>query len=222
MRKAVWRAAEELLGLELGALREDLAVGPVADPGAGHAALRLADDAELALLLERREGCVRGRLPRVGEDPRLTAVEGHGVGLAAAIHLDVESLGQGVDDGCADAVQAAGRGVRTAAELPAGVELGEDDLDTGEAGLRLDVHRDTTRVVAHLDALIGVEDDLDLIAVPAEGLVDGVVDDLPEAVHEATRVGGTDVHARSLAHRLEDLRGRRDALRSSRCSRFPA
>jgi hypothetical protein len=48
-----------------------------------------------------------------------------------------------------------------------------------------------------------VQDDLDLVTVPAECLVDRVVDDLPEAVHEAPRVRRSDVHAGSLAHRLE-------------------
>ena len=43
------------------------------------------------------------------------------------------------------------------------------------------------------------------VAVPAERLVDGVVDDLPEAVHEPARVGRADVHAGALADRLESL-----------------
>ena len=42
-------------------------------------------------------------------------------------------------------------------------------------------------------------------AVPGEGLVDGVVDDLPQAVHEAAGVGGADVHARPLAHGLQSF-----------------
>ena len=46
-------APEQLVGLELGALREDLAVGPVADARAGDALGDLADDAQLAAHLER-------------------------------------------------------------------------------------------------------------------------------------------------------------------------
>ena len=38
-----------------------------------------------------------------------------------------------------------------------------------------------------------------------ERLVDAVVDDLPQALHETAGVGGADVHARALAHRLEPL-----------------
>ena len=59
--------------------------------------------------------------------------------------------------------------------------------------------------VAHLDAVVGVQDHVDLGAVAAERLVDRVVDDLPQAVHEAAGVGRADVHAGALAHRLEAL-----------------
>src|SRR5690606_32335368 len=110
-----------------------------------------------------------------------------------------------VDDARADAVQAAGGGVGATAELPACVELGVDDLDAGEAGAGLDVHRNTAASVAHLDGVVGVEDHRDRLAVSAERLVDGVVEDLPEAVHEAPGVGGADVHAGTLAHGLEAL-----------------
>ena len=102
-------------------------------------------------------------------------------------------------------MQAAGGRVGAAAELAAGVQLGEDHLDAGEAGAGLDVDRDAAAVVLDLDRPVVVEGDVDVVAVPGERLVDGVVDDLPEAVHEAAGVGGADVHARALADRLEAL-----------------
>ena len=158
-------------------------------------------DPQLGVRLERRERRVDG--DAVGEHAGLAAMERHRPGLAAAVDLDVESLRQGVDDGCADAVQSARGGVRAAAELAAGVQLREDDLDAGEAGAGLDVDRDAARPVAHLDAAVGVQHDVDARAVAAEGLVDGVVDDLPQAVHEAAGVGRADVHSRAFADRLE-------------------
>ena len=52
--------------------------------------------------------------------------------VAVAAHLDVQRLRQRVDDRCADAVQAAGDLVAAAvAELAAGVQDGQDDLDRG-------------------------------------------------------------------------------------------
>ena len=102
-------------------------------------------------------------------------------------------------------MQAAGRDVRAAAELAAGVQLRGDDLDTGQAGARLLVGGDSATVVVDLDRAVGVEQHLDTVRRAGQRLVDTVVDDLPHAVHEAAGVGGPDVHARPLAHRLQAL-----------------
>jgi hypothetical protein len=85
------------------------------------------------------------------------------------------------------------------------VQLGEHHLDTTELGLRLDVDRDTACLVAHLDRAVLVQHDVDPVAVAGQSLVDGVVDDLPQAVHQAAAVGGPDVHTGPLAHRLQTL-----------------
>ena len=105
----------------------------------------------------------------------------------------------------ADAVQAAGGDVGAAAELAAGVQLGGDHLDAGQAGLGLLVGGDAAAVVVDLDRVVGVQGDLDPVRGAGQRLVDAVVDDLPEAVHQAAGVGGADVHARALADRLEAL-----------------
>jgi len=118
-------------------------------------------------------------------------------------------------------VQAAGGAVRAAAELAAGVEPRVDELDPGQAGPGLDVHRDPAAVVPDLDGAVGVQLDLDARAVAAEGLVDGVVDDLPQAVHETAAVRGADVHPRPLADGLQavehrEMTGRVPRLRANR------
>ena len=201
-------ARDQLVVREDGRLGEDLPVRPVPHARPGPGAGDLADDRELGPGDERLERVVRTDAVAVVEDAGLAAVERHAVRATAAVDLDVEARRQRVDDGRADAVQTAGRPVRAAAELAAGVQLGEHDLDAGQAGLRLDVHRDAAAVVAHLDGGVGVQHDLDPVAVAAERLVDRVVDDLPQAVHEAAAVGGADVHAGALAHRLEPFEHR--------------
>ena len=71
---------------------------------------------------------VASPLLQVGQ--RLAALVGLGPDVAVAADLDVEALGQRVDDRDADAVQAAGDLVAAAvAELAAGVQDGEHDLD---------------------------------------------------------------------------------------------
>ena len=123
-------------------------------------------------------------------------------------------LGKRVDDRDADAVEAAGDLVAPAlAELAAGVKDGQDDLGRGALLLGVLVDRDAAAVVDHGDRLVGVDRDLDVVAVAGQRLVDGVVDDLVDDVMEAAGPGRADVHARALAHRIEptedrDLAGR--------------
>src|SRR5690606_306170 len=121
-----------------------------------------------------------------------------------AVDLDVQPLRERVDDRGADAVQTTGGRVGAAAELAARVQLGEDDLDAGQpcGGV---VDRDAARDVADLDRGVGVQDHLDAVAVAFERLVDRVVDDLPQAVHETAGVCRPDVHAGPLAYRLQAL-----------------
>jgi hypothetical protein len=102
-------------------------------------------------------------------------------------------------------VQTAGGVVGATAELPAGVQLGEDDLDAREPGAGLDVDRDAAAVVVDLGRPVRVQRHLDAVGDALQGLVDAVVDDLPQAVHQAAGVGGPDVHARALAHGLQPL-----------------
>jgi hypothetical protein len=135
-------------------------------------------------------------------------VERHGVGLAIAVNLDVEALGEGVDDRGTHPMETTGCCVRAGAELAAGVQFCEDDLDPAETGLWFDVHGNTAGAVVHLDGIISVEDDADLITVTAERLIHRVVNDLPEAVHESPGIRGTDVHAGPLTDRFEAFENR--------------
>ncbi len=190
---------DELLIGELGALDEDLRIGPVAHTRTG---LGLGHLADLAQLVGGRELGV-GTL--TGEHTRDAATEGHRPGRAALVDLDIEPRRQRIDHRRADAVEAAGRDVGATAELPACVQLGVDDLDAGEAGLLLDVDRHAATVVLDLDGSVVVQGDPDVGAVARQCLVDGVVDDLPEAVHETASVGRADVHAGAFADGLQPL-----------------
>jgi hypothetical protein len=84
------------------------------------------------------------------------------------------------------------------------VQLGEHDLER-RAALVLGVDGDAPTVVGDLDRAVAVEGDLDAVRVAAGGLVDGVVDELPQQVRQAVGAGAADVHAGALADRLEAL-----------------
>ena len=179
-------------GDELDALGgEDRGIGPERDRGAGLAATRrcVADDEHLAL-----RHAALGVL--------LTVV------LAVAVDLDDQPFGQGVDDGDADAVEAAGHLVAVATELAAGVQHGEHDLGGALAlvlARRERVDRDAPAVVVDLASAVGEQGDADAGAVARHRLVDGVVDDFPDQVMEPGQAGRADVHAWPFADRVEAL-----------------
>jgi hypothetical protein len=102
--------------------------------------------------------------------------------------------------------EAAGHLVAAAvAELAAGVEHREDDL---ERRLVLLLHlrdRDATAIVDDGDRRVGMDRDHDVVAMARECLVDRVVDHFPHEVVQAAGAGGSDVHAGPLADRLQTL-----------------
>ena len=126
--------------------------------------------------------------------------------LAVAPDPKLQLARQRVDDGDADAVQAAGNLVGVLVEFSAGVQLGHDDLGRGNAFALVNVDRNAAAVVAHRHRAVGVEDDFDGGGVARERFVDGVVDDLVDHVVQAgTVIGVADIHARPLAHGVEPL-----------------
>ena len=105
-------------------------------------------------------------------------------------------------------MEAARHLVALAAELAAGVEDGEDHLGralslVGTGRVRVD--RDATAVVVHLAAAVGQQGDPHPGAEARHGLVDGVVDDLPDQVVQPREPGGPDVHAGTLSDGIEAL-----------------
>ena len=131
------------------------------------------------------------------------ALEADAVDLAVAHDFGVEPVGKGVDALGADAVEAAGIFVGALAELAAGVEVGEHEFDGGHAEFRVHVHRDAAAVVGDGNRAIDVDGDLDAAAIAGEVLVDGVVENLENAVVEAALVGVADIHAGALADGLK-------------------
>ena len=120
--------------------------------------------------------------------------------------LDREPLGQGVDDGRADAVQAAGDLIAAAAEFAARMQDRIDDLERGAAGLGLNVHGDAAAVIGDGDGVAGVDRHGDVGAVAREGLVDGVVHDLIDEMVQAAGGCRADIHARTFPDGLQPLK----------------
>jgi hypothetical protein len=115
-------------------------------------------------------------------------------------------LGQRVDDGHPDAVQAAGDLVAaTLAELSAGVQDGENDLDSRALFLLHDRDRDAAAVVTDGDGVVRVDRDRDVVAVTRERLVNRVINNLVDEVVESPLARRPDVHAGAASNCLESL-----------------
>ncbi len=132
------------------------------------------------------------------------------VHLAATPDRQPQPFGQCIDARHADAVQPARHLVAVLVELAAGVQLGQRDL--GGRALRLvlvvefDAGWNAAAVVDDRDRVVGVDRDDDVVAMPGKRLVDRVVDHLEHhVVQPGAVVRIADVHARTLAHRLQSL-----------------
>ncbi len=90
-------------------------------------------------------------------------------------------------------------------ELPAGVQLGQDDRQRRHALFGHHVHRNPRSVVRDGHRVIRVDDDFDKVVSPRECFVDRVIDDLVDKVMESARTGRADVHPRPQANRFKAL-----------------
>jgi len=153
---------------------------------------------------EHRGARAAGRAHLLQAALGLALLERHLPLEAVAPHRGDQLARQRVHHAGAHAVQAAGRLVVALLELAAGVEHREDHLH--RALLRLGVHVDR-----HAAAVVGdghrravvVQRDVDRRGVAVHGLVDRVVEDLPDEVVQAGRSDAADVHAGAFADGLE-------------------
>ena len=85
------------------------------------------------------------------------------------------------------------------------MQLREDNLNAGQTSLRLNIDRNTTSLVADFNTVVFVKLNLNGVAVTAQRLIDRVVNDFPETVHETTRVGRTDIHTGTLTDSFQSF-----------------
>ena len=131
--------------------------------------------------------------------------EFHLVNLTVLMHPHPEPLAQGVYHRGAYAVKAAGHLVAAAAELSAGMEHGVNHFQGRPSGLGLNIHGDTTAVIGDGDGVTRVDGDGDMLTVPCQGLVDGVVHDFVHQVVQARRGGGADIHTGALPNSFQSF-----------------
>src|SRR5690606_215185 len=117
--------------------------------------------------------------------------------------LGLEPLRECVHDRHTHPVETTRHLVGALLELAASVQGRENGGQTGELGLVHLVDGNATTVVDHLYASVGAPGDLDARGEASHRLVHRVVHHLPDEMVEPSRAGGTDVHPRTEADRLE-------------------
>ncbi len=126
--------------------------------------------------------------------------------LLAGRHLHLDALGQRIDDGDADAMQAAGGLIGARIEFAAGVQHGHDHFERrllGEFRMRADGN--AAAIVDDGEPAARLERDLDEAGVAGDGLVHGVVQHLGEEVMHGGFILAADIHARPPPDGLEPL-----------------
>ncbi len=74
-------------------------------------------------------------------------------------------------------MQTAGDGISAAAELAAGVQDRQNDLDGRFLLDRVDIHRDSATVVVDAHGAVGHDRHFDVVGMTGQRLIDRVVDD---------------------------------------------
>ena len=145
-------------------------------------------------------GCFAHHLQRrIG----LTMGEAHEVLLAIAEDGELELDRERIDDGDADAMQAARDLVGILVELSPGVQLGHDDFRCGDT-FAVDVRGNAAAIVGDGAGAIGIECHRHARGMAGQRLVDRVVHHLIDHVMQARPViGVADVHAGALPDRVE-------------------
>ena len=164
----------------------------------------------------RREGHARALLARgrgavdLERGDRVAMFKAHPMLFAVAPDRQFEPFRQRVDHRNPDAVQTARHLVRIVVagvlELPAGVELGHDDLGRRNAFFGVNAGRDAAAIVLDADRSVAVQRDQDQVAMPRKRFVDRIVRNLEHHVMQPRPVVGiADIHARALADRIQAL-----------------
>ena len=82
-------------------------------------------------------------------------------------------------------MEAAGYLVSAAAEFAAGMENGEDYLQSGPSRLRLDVHRNAAAIIRYSNRISRIDGNRNIFAISRQSFINGVVYDLIDQVVES-------------------------------------
>ena len=79
------------------------------------------------------------------------------------------------------------------------MQLREDNLYARQSDPRHLIDGNASTVISNRSRMIRVQSNIDCVTETLEGLINGIINNFPQAVHKATVVRRTDVHAGALA-----------------------
>ena len=126
--------------------------------------------------------------------------------LAASPDLEIQPLGQGINDGNTDTMKSTGNLVGVVIEFAAGMKFRQDDFGGSLPLLRHDLRGNAATVVGDGDRPVDVDADMNFGAVPRERFVDGVVDNFVDQVVKSIDARRADVHRRALTNSLKSFK----------------
>jgi hypothetical protein len=88
-------------------------------------------------------------------------------------------------------------------KLASRMKIGQNQLDCGNLELGMEIDRNAAPVVANGERAIAMDRHVDLGAMACKMLVDRVVENLKNAMVQPALIGMADVHAGTLAHRIQ-------------------
>ena len=129
---------------------------------------------------------------------RHAAGKGNGPQIAIAFDLDLCPDAEGVDDGNADTVKAAGNGIAVAAKFPAGMKDRQDNFDSRFTDF-MHGDRNTAAIIDDSDAVVILNGYFNMSTISSQGFIDTVIDDFVDQMMKAPCRCTADVHPRPLA-----------------------
>jgi hypothetical protein len=118
-------------------------------------------------------------------------------------YLCIKASGESVDDRATDTVKSTGHGVTAAAELSPGVENSEDNLNRRLTLCGVNIDGNSSTIVNDTNSAVLQNGYLDVVAIPCEGFINGVIDDLIDQVVQSAGTGRTDIHSGTFAYGFE-------------------
>ena len=126
------------------------------------------------------------------------------MGFAVAVDLDVQTRAQRVDDGRADAVQAAAGLIGVIVKLTACMQ-GRENQTLRTDSFFMHPDRDTASVILHRDGIVRIDRHFNIFTISGKRLINCIIYNLINQMMKSSRRCTSNVHSGSFSDCLKSL-----------------